>query len=129
MLKVVEGKYFEVQQFDLIIDKRLRISDLFIRKLSLELVHIHTGNIPLPVTGQVQVIGTLRICDVLLGYLYLRKQVLQTAPSLADIQFDIDFVFIFWATSCALTRAFFSPQSKMGTLKLMATRGFCVGLL
>ena len=58
------------------------------------MVHVHTSYIALPVTGQIQIIGTLCICNILLGYLDLRKQVFQATPGLADVQFNVDFVFM-----------------------------------
>ena len=58
------------------------------------MVHVHTSYIAFPVTGQIQIIGTLCICNILLGYLDLRKQVFQVTPGLADVQFNVDFVFM-----------------------------------
>ena len=124
-LKIVQRKNFQIQQLDFIIDQRLRISDLLIGQLGLKLTDLHTGEVSFTISGQVQVIRQLRVPDILFGNGNLCAEIFEPAPHLTDIQLDVE---LFCAVRCAFTRAFFSPQSKIGTVKLMATRGFCVGL-
>ena len=93
-------------------ERILRLSNLLIRKLSLELAHFHTGYVTFPVTSLIQIIGQLCILYILLGDLNLSPEVFEgyAIPDEYSARYPL-------------------YPLEIGTAKLMETLGFCVGLL
>src|SRR6056297_2372987 len=89
LFKVVQTLNFQVQQFDLIIDTRLCVSNLSFRKLYLVKVKVHPGEVAVFVPIEVDFVREFSIGLALLSNFNLRQLVLQVPVGLPDSYNDL----------------------------------------